>query len=147
MPDDAPGHASGRGPALSLSAPARVGPGEPVPVAVRVSNTNTDPLELYLRGRRPTLDIVVRDSAGGIVWRRLHGEVIPAIVHVMVLQPGASFELRGEWDQATVAGTPVSPGVYQVRGELLIDRVDPLETSPVSVEVTPSDPIPRSGGA
>jgi hypothetical protein len=146
MPDDAPGRASARGPALSLSAPARVRRGEPVPVAVRVSNTGTHPLELYLRGRSPTLDLVVRDTRGGIVWRRLQGEVIPAIVHVLVLQPGASFELRAGWDQTTAAGTPAPPGVYRLRGELLIDHRDPLETNPVSVEVTPEEPIPRPGG-
>ena len=36
-------------------------------------------VDVYLLGREPTMDVIVERDTGGRVWRRLEGDVIPAI--------------------------------------------------------------------
>ena len=112
---------------LELVLPSSVRLGEAVPFTLRVQNLTARPLDLYLRGRESTFDVVVA-RRGDVVWRRLEGEIIPAIVHVRALAPGASFELTAEWDQRTREGTLVSPGEYTAKG-LLIGEGNPLTTT------------------
>lgn len=112
---------------LQIEAPEVVVPGEAVPVLLRVENVSGGTLDLYLRGRTIAFDLVVSRADGSVVWRLLEGEVIPAILRIETLPPGAALELRGMWDQRDNAGEEVRPGSYTVRGELLTEDV-PLST-------------------
>ena len=118
---------------LRLDVPERVRAGEPVAVVIRVENVGDSPLELYLRGRTIAFDVIVSSAAGLPVWRRLYGEIVPAILRLETMAPGATLELVHGWDQRTNEGDAVAPGVYGVRGELLTDA-EPLVT-PASVLV------------
>jgi Intracellular proteinase inhibitor len=119
---------------LELVAPARVRAGEAVPIRLRARNVTEKPLDLYLRGRSPTLDVIVARPSGDVVWRRLEGEIIPAIVHLRPLAPGEQLEIAASWNQRTNAGRPVDPGEYVVTGLLLVEG-EPLRapSRPLSI--------------
>lgn len=112
---------------LDTRVPERVSAGEPVPVVVRAENVSGAALDLYLQGRTIAFDVVVTDEGGRVVWRRLEGEVVPAILRIETLEPGAALELEARWDQRSDAGESVAPGLYTVHGELLTEG-DPLVT-------------------
>jgi hypothetical protein len=117
---------------LTLVAPAEARAGERVPFTLRLENRGTRPLDLYLRGRSLTFDVEVANPAGTVVWRRLEGEVIPAIVHLRTLAAGERLEVATAWDQTFNDGRPVPPGRYTVRALLLTEG---------TARVTPAAPL------
>lgn len=122
---------------LALQVPDTVRAGEAVPITLRLTNAGDEPLELELRGRPIAFDVVVEDARGDVVWRRLEGEMVPAILQVRTLPPGDGLELTAEWDQRDREGEPVPPGVYTLRGTLPEARTGPLETPPATLRVLP----------
>lgn len=112
---------------LEADVPPEVRLGVPVPITLRAVNTGTTPLELYLMGRSPTFDITVARPDGAVVWRRLEGQMVPAILQLRTLAPGETLEVRHDWDQRTTRGQIVSRGTYVVQGALLTDA-QPLRT-------------------
>ncbi|MBI4543196.1 MAG: hypothetical protein HY705_09210 [Gemmatimonadetes bacterium] len=119
---------------LTLTAPARVRPGVPILFTLRVRNQTQRALDLYLRGRTATFDLIVAREGGEVVWRRLEDEIIPAIVHLRVLRPGEEMELAAEWDQRARSGSSVAPGEYSARA-LLLAEGEPLEAPPVRLQI------------
>jgi hypothetical protein len=117
---------------ISIDVPAAVRVGETVPIALRLENLGDRPLDLYLRGRTIAFDVVVTRDDDVAVWRRLEGEIIPAIIQQVLLDAGETLELRTAWDQRTTAGLPVEPGRYFVQALLPTDASDPL-TSQVAL--------------
>jgi hypothetical protein len=105
-----------------------------LPFTLRVRNQTERTLDLYLRGRTVTFDVIVARAGGDVVWRRLEDEIIPAIVHLRVLKPGERIEVAVTWDQRTRGGGSVAPGEYTARALLLVEG-DPLETAPVRFEI------------
>jgi hypothetical protein len=123
---------------LALDVPASARAGAPVAIVLRVENVAADPVALYLRGRAIAFDVVVTRADGRVVWRRLDGAIIPAVVQLRVLAPGETLALGAEWDQRTRDGAPAGPGRYTVRGLLLTDRPEPLETEDAALEIAPN---------
>jgi hypothetical protein len=121
---------------LSVVAPSEVRAGETVPITLRAVNTSDRPLDLYLRGRTIAFDVIVASAGGDTVWRRLEGEIIPAILQLKTLAPRETLELSAEWDQRDNRGRRVSTGVYSVRALLLTDSA-PLATDAAELRVTP----------
>lgn len=119
---------------LELVVPDQVRPGAVIRFTLRVRNQAHRPLDLYLRGRTPTMDVIVTGPGGEVVWRRLEDEIIPAIVQLRVLQPGQQLEVTAEWDQRTRAGSRVAPGPYAARGSLLTEG-KPLDTPQARFEI------------
>lgn len=117
--------------------PESVRVGEPVPIVLRLTNTADRPLTLYLQGRPIAFDVTVRRSDRSIVWRRLEGQVVSAILAVRQLEPGGTLEFEERWRQVSNDGKPVSPGEYSVTGSLPTDRPTPLESSPASLRIVP----------
>lgn len=91
-------------------------------------------MDLYLRGRSATFDVIVTRPDGNVAWRRLEGEVIPAIVHLRTLAPAEHLELITVWDQQTMNGVPIDAGEYSARGLLLVEG-GPMETSSVPLHI------------
>lgn len=109
--------------------------GRPVSLSLVVEHPGPDALELFLQGRSATFDVEVRDAAGALVWRRLEGAVLQAILQLRVLWPGERFVLHASWDQRDQAGALVPPGEYRLRGFLLTDAPEPLATDEVTVNL------------
>jgi hypothetical protein len=124
-------------PRLRLEAPDTVHAGAPVGIALLVEHPGPDALELYLQGRSATFDVEVRDAAGQVVWRRLEGKVLQAIIQLRVLWPGERFVLHASWNQRDRDGVAVPPGEYRLRGLLLTDAPEPLATDDVTVRLLP----------
>lgn len=122
---------------LEIVLPDSVRVRESVPVTLRLTNTGREPLTVYLQGRPIAFDLTVRNLDGTIVWRRLEGEVVPAILAVRQLEPGASLEFEEVWRQVSNAGEAVPPGDYRVTGALPTDAPEPLQTSPVVLRIVP----------
>lgn len=119
---------------IELELPADVAHGQSIPIVVRARNTTDRQLDVYLRGREPTVDIRVRDAASRVVWERLRDEIIPAIVQLRTLAPGEALEVRLDWDQRTNDEEPVAPGTYTIRASLLTET-EPLwsETAEITI--------------
>ncbi len=112
---------------VELIVPERVRAGETVRFTLQVQNVSARTFDLYLRGRESTFDIQVTGVAGVLVWERLAGAVMPAIVHIRALAPRKRFELIAEWDQRDNKGRPLGVGEYSARGLLLVEGA-PLAT-------------------
>ena len=119
---------------LRLIVPGEVRAGRRVPLTLTIENRGTRPLDLYLRGRGITVDVEVARAGGEVVWRRLEGEIIPAILHLRTLAPGERLEVEVEWDQRTAGGAPVAPGAYLARALLLVEG-DPWATEWVAFRI------------
>jgi hypothetical protein len=110
---------------LELEAPSEVGVGEPVQMTLRATNTGVQLLDLYLRGREIAFDLSVVREDGEVVWRRLKGRTVPAILQVRTLSPGESLELSDVWDQQMSPGIPAGPGLYVIEGTLPMESGRP----------------------
>jgi hypothetical protein len=108
-----------------------------VPFAIRLENVGETNLELYLRGRTIAYDIVIRNEAEAVVWNRLHGEIIPGIIQVKVLDSGETLELSHEWHQRTNRGETVAPGLYTAQGIVLTDGPEPLASPRTQFLIVP----------
>jgi hypothetical protein len=121
---------------LELVVPPRARMGKPVPIGLRLQNRTQRALDLYLRGRTITFDVVITGPGGEVVWRRLEDEIIPAILHLRSLAPGEWLELEAVWDQQTNQASPVEAGEYTAHGLLLVEG-EPLETQSVPLRIEP----------
>lgn len=120
---------------LEIAQPARTG--ARVVFRLVAHNLSSRTLELHLAGREPTFDVVVSRSDGSMVWRRLEGEVLPAIAHVRLLAPGDSVATLITWNRRDARGRAVGPGGYFARGFLLVDG-PPLVSPEVPFEIPSS---------
>jgi hypothetical protein len=119
---------------LELRLPARVRVGETVTIAFFAQNQTQRVLDLYLRGRSPTFDVVIARPTGEVLWQRLEDEIIPAIVNLRTLAPDERLELRVIWEPRNRDGELLEAGAYSARG-LLLTEGEPLETPPVSFRI------------
>ncbi|HEY7637926.1 MAG TPA: BsuPI-related putative proteinase inhibitor [Gemmatimonadales bacterium] len=119
---------------VELLVPPSVGVGQPVPMTLRIRNTKDQPITLYLQGRPVAFDLIVEQPDGEVVWRRLEGSAVSAILGVRTLAPGAVLELKDSWRQQTRSGRRVSPGQYSVSGWVLTDR-EPIRAGPVPLRI------------
>jgi intracellular proteinase inhibitor BsuPI len=105
---------------VSLEGPNSVLSGSPVTFRLLVRNTSEQTVDLYLRGREPTADVVVSSERGDVVWHSLAGLVVPAVLQIRSLTPGDALDVSVVWDQRR-ANAPPPPGRYVVRASLLVE--------------------------
>ena len=122
-------------PVVTINAPENVAAGAAIPIIMRVENTSGEPLELYLHGREATYDFIVTSADGDIVWRRLEGEILQAILRVEVLAPGQELEFRHSWNQRDNSGKRIAPGSYVIRGILLGEGSSMLKSPAVPFRI------------
>jgi len=122
---------------FEIVVPDSVRAGDPVPVMLRLTNTGEGRLTVYLQGRPIAFDVTVRRLDGTIVWRRLEGEVVSAILAVRQLAPGATLDFAEVWRQVSNTGEAVPPGDYRVTGALPTDAPEPLQTSSALLRIVP----------
>jgi hypothetical protein len=118
---------------VDLVAPPKVEAGTLVPITIRITNTGTHAIELHLQGRTTVFDLIVsrRDT---VVWRRLDGRAVAAILQLRTLAPGEVLELKDSWPQVDRGGRRVEPGEYRVTGEVPTDGA-PLRAGPLTLLV------------
>jgi hypothetical protein len=119
---------------VEMLVPRNVASGRPVAMKLRVSNTSDRPITLYLQGRPIAFDIVIQRSGGEVVWRRLAGATVSAILGVRTLAPGETLDLEETWKQRTQAGKRAGPGDYLVSGSVLTDG-QPIRAGPVPLRI------------
>jgi hypothetical protein len=119
---------------VQLLVPSRVATGQPVPMTLRIRNTGERPITLYLQGRPVAFDLVVAQSGGEVVWRRLEGAAVSAILGVRTLAPGEVLDFKASWKQETRTGRRAAPGDYKVSGSVLTDG-EPLRAGPVTLRI------------
>ena len=122
---------------LALEVPARVRVGEEITIVLQTTNVTDRTLELYLQGREPTADVTVRTSSNAVVWHRLAGAAVAAILRLEPVAPGATLTIHVTWTQIGDDGAPVAPGVYEVTAQLLAERRDALQFPPAWIEILP----------
>ena len=118
---------------VEIEVPPEVAAGDPVPITLRIANLTALPLELHLQGRTVTFDLTVR-RGDTVVWRRLEGETVQAILQIRTLAPGDALELTHTWDQQDRAGRPAGAGDYTVSGSVPTDGA-PLRAGPVPLRI------------
>jgi hypothetical protein len=118
---------------VEIVVPPKVAVGVPVPIAIRIGNTAARPIELHLQGRTVVFDLTV-SRGDALVWRRLEGEAVTAILQLRVLAPGEVLELKDTWQQTDGTGRPVGPGTYSVTGMVPTDAA-PLRAGPVTLTI------------
>jgi hypothetical protein len=119
---------------VELVVPPKVTAGRPVPMLLRIRNTGDQAITLYLQGRPVAFDLVVARPDGEVVWRRLEGAAVSAILGVRTLAPGEVLEFKESWNQRGRAGRRVSAGKYSVTGAVLTDG-KPIRAGPVSLRI------------
>lgn len=115
--------------------PSRARAGESVRIVLSIRNDGGKPAVLYLIGRTIAFDIVIAGPDGRVVWRRLEGATIAAILRVETLAPGQELTFADQWTQRTRAGELVAPGIYTVHGEFPTDAREPLRTPRVQIRI------------
>ena len=90
-------------------------------ITLRVRNPGDHAIDVYMRGRSPTFDVIISREDGAQVWHRLQNEIIPAIALVRTLAAGEQFEISAEWDGRDSSGKPVVAGNYSARALLLVE--------------------------
>lgn len=122
---------------FDILVPDTVRAGQPVPITLRLTNAGRKPVTAYLQGRPVAFDIIVSRRDDGVVWRRLEGAVISAVLQVRSLAPGEVMEFSDTWSQRTNLGAAVEPGEYLVTGVLPTDPPAELRTQPVPLRILP----------
>jgi hypothetical protein len=121
--------------AFRVELPPAARAGQPVPIVLRLTNRTERPLTLALQGRPLAFDVTVTGPDGTMVWRRLEGTVVPAILAVRTLAPAESLTFEAVWNGRSRDGTPAPPGRYLVTGSLLTDTPEGLATRPAPLEL------------
>lgn len=124
--------------AFRVELPTTARAGQPVTVVLRLTNKTERPLTLALQGRPIAFDVVVARGDGTVLWRRLEGQAVPAMLAVRTLAAAESLVLETVWDGRTVGAGIVPPGRYVVTGTLLTDQPEGLVTPPVLLHLLPS---------
>ena len=122
---------------LQIVLPPTVRVGEAVPITLRLTNTGRKPVTAYLQGRPVAFDVIVSRRDSSVVWRRLEGSVVSAILQVRTLAPGEVLEFGETWSQRSNLGKSVGPGEYLVTGVLPTDPPAELRTQPVPLRILP----------
>jgi hypothetical protein len=122
---------------LQIVLPTTVRVGEAVPITLRLTNTSREPVTAYLQGRPVAFDIIVSRRDSSVVWRRLEGVVVTAVLQVRTLAPEEVLEFSDTWTQRSNGGELVGPGEYLVTGVLPTDPPAELRTQPVPLRILP----------
>jgi hypothetical protein len=109
---------------LWLESIDRARPRDAVPMRLILENRGEVPTEIGLGGNPIAFDMLVLTPEGSVVWKRLEGVAIDAILHSRTLRPGERMEFNEVWMQRDNAGRRVPPGSYLLRGVLPVVGFD-----------------------
>lgn len=113
---------------LKLELPREAKAGSAMTAVLRMRNLTDRPISLYLRGRTFTVDVIALRSDGDTAWRRLEGEIIPAMIQHQQLIPGRAVVIPIRWNWS------LGTGEYQLQA-LLLTEAEPLRSNRVSLRL------------
>lgn len=113
---------------LKLELPREAKAGSAMTAVLRMRNLTDRPISLYLRGRTFTVDVIALRSDGDTAWRRLEGEIIPAMIQHQQLIPGRAVVIPIGWNWS------LGTGEYQLQA-LLLTEAEPLRSNRVSLRL------------
>jgi hypothetical protein len=116
---------------LDIAVPPEVRRGDSVPIVLRLIYDGATQVEVPLQGRPVAFDVKITRPDGALVWRRLEGETVTAILQLRVLPAGDTLVFHGSWDQRDVGGAHLAPGGLIVRGVVAYDPPPGFEVGPV----------------
>ena len=125
---------------VEITVPVEVRRGDSVPIALRLVNEADTAVEVALQGRPVAFDITVTRPGGELVWRRLAGETVTAILQLRRVPPGESLDFRTAWDQRSAGGELVPAGEYMVKGAIPSDPPTVLRSGAAKLRIVPSTP-------
>lgn len=99
-----------------------------MPIVLRLRNASDAAAEVQFAGRRIAFDIVVKNEQGAVVWQRLAGAVMQAILRIQTLAPDEIIELRDVW-------RPNTPGRYEIQGAVPLVEPAPVRTAWKAIDV------------
>lgn len=101
--------------------------GEPIRIQLSVHNITSSPIALKFQ-KNLEFDLTVRKEVDllfaqvpKVVWKLSESQMIYADPHDSIVDPGQTLSFSGVWDQKDRDGKSVSPGNYQIIGNLLAD--------------------------
>lgn len=112
---------------LSLIVPSEARTGRRMRAVARLTNAAGRPLDLYLRGRSITIDIVATRPDGQHVWRLLEEEMIPAIIQHVRLAAGESLDVPITWRWTLAEGAYRLQALLLTEGEPVAGGQVPLQ--------------------
>ena len=122
---------------VEITVPAEVRRGDSVSIALRLVNEADTAVEVALQGRPVAFDVTVTRPDGELVWRRLAGETVTAILQLRSVPPGESLDFQAAWDQRSAGGAPVPAGEYVVQGAIPSDPPTVLRSRPAKLKILP----------
>ena len=117
-----------------LEVPGRVQTGGAVRILLSLRNTSDQSVDLYLRGREITFDVIIENARGDVIWQRLEDAIVPAILQIRTLTPGEMLASSTTWDQRDSNGVLAPPGEYAVRA-LLLTESESVAAGPVALVI------------
>jgi len=100
-------------------------------------NDGSVPVDVPLQGRPVAFDVSVTRPDESLVWRRLEGEVVTAILQLRSVPAGDTLVFQANWDQRDAADLPVPPGEYLVTASVPSDPPKAFEAGPVKPRIRP----------
>jgi hypothetical protein len=120
---------------LEIAVPSEVRAGDSVPIVLRLVNDGSVQVDVALQGRPVAFDVNVTRPDGTVIWRRLEGETVTAILQLRTLQPGDSLIFATDWDQRDAGGRSVPTGDYLITGSLPSDPPTVFQAAPATLRI------------
>jgi hypothetical protein len=122
---------------VEITVPSEVRRGDSVPIVLRLVNDADTAVDVALQGRPVAFDVTVTRPDGELVWRRLAGETVTAILQLRTVAAGESLDFRTAWDQRSADGATVPAGEYVVRGAVPSDPPTVLRSGRAKLKILP----------
>jgi hypothetical protein len=122
---------------VEITVPAEVRRGDSVPIALRLVNDSDTAVDVALGGRPVAFDVTVVRTDGTLVWRRMAGETVTAILQLRTVAAGESIDFRTAWNQRSASGAPVPAGEYSVTGIIPSDPPTEFRSDPARLRIVP----------
>ena len=111
--------------------------GDSVSIVLRLVNDGSVPVDVPLQGRPVAFDVSVTRPDGSLVWRRLEGEVVTAILQLRSVPAGDTLVFQANWDQRDARRPAGATGRVSRHGIRAVGSAQGFEAGPVNLRIRP----------
>ena len=115
---------------MEFHVPTEVVAGRPVHLEMRFRNPSGDTV-LVGMPHPSAYNFIVTRPDGQVVWARATEMLVPDVAYNQLLAPHDTLRFAHAWDQRSLHGRAVAPGMYRVQGRLGHDVVTPVRTTTI----------------